>query len=234
MNIRSVVVGFTALIVAASFSFAAGDPNAKTDKQFRGQNGDGQRQTAMGELNLTEEQKMKIGPIRQQMMEKVRAVRNDANLTPDQKRERISELRKQNQEEIKKLFTPEQQKKMEQLKSERGDMNRPPMGHSGMRPGGPMAERMNKELGLTEEQQAKIKSQMEKRREQAKAIMEDKSLSPDQRREKLEALRKEDKAEMDNILTAKQKAEFEKMRVQHENQMNGKGKGPQKGEPNQD
>ena len=240
MNIRSLVVGLTALFLAASCSFAAGDPNAKAGKQFRGGEGHGQRQNAMAELNLTEEQKAKMQPIRQQMMEKVKAVRNDANLTEEQKKERIGELRKQNQEEMKKILTPEQQKKMEQLKSERGDMGKPPVDRPATRPGGPgrdgaMAERMNKELGLTEEQQAKIKPLMEKRREQAKAIMDDESLSREQRREKLEALKAEGKAEMDKILTPEQQAKFKKMRAQRENRMGqGKGKGPKKDEPKQD
>lgn len=60
------------------------------------------------QLNLTAEQKEKIKPILQEEAEKMKAIRGDTSLTPEQKREKAKELRTELANKLKPILTPEQ------------------------------------------------------------------------------------------------------------------------------
>jgi Spy/CpxP family protein refolding chaperone len=71
-------------------------------------------------------------------------------------------------------------------------------------------DRMAEELKLTDEQKTKIRTFREEQRKKAEEIRKDTSLTPEQKREKSVALRKEGDAKMKEILTAEQYAKWEK------------------------
>ncbi len=78
------------------------------DKDKRGE---GKRELA-ADLNLSKEQKIKVKSIRESYKAKGNAVRNDATLSKEIRKEKIKELMKAQQEEMKTVLTPEQQTKL--------------------------------------------------------------------------------------------------------------------------
>jgi Spy/CpxP family protein refolding chaperone len=88
-------------------------------QELRGQTG-GRIQEALKELNLTAEQKEKLRPIFQQEMEKLRAMRADTSLTPQQKLEKFKALREEAAPKVKEVLTPEQYAKWEKQVAQAG------------------------------------------------------------------------------------------------------------------
>ena len=68
------------------------------------------------EFNLTEEQSAKLDKQRAEMKEKMEAIRQDKNLSDEQKKEKVKELMKQRKETLKSILTEEQLKKMKEHK----------------------------------------------------------------------------------------------------------------------
>ena len=79
-------------------------------------------------LSLTPEQQAKIKPITDDQKKALDAVKADTALEKDAKRTKSAEIMKAHMEQIKPLLTPEQLKKFEEMKEERG-------------PGGPRKEK---------------------------------------------------------------------------------------------
>lgn len=86
----------------------------------------------------------------------------------------------------------------------------------GPRAGGPRPIEMiiehRQDLGLTDDQVAKLKAVQEANRPQLQAIHDDKSLSREQRRDKVEAIMKDSKAKIEAILTPEQQKKLKEMR----------------------
>ena len=73
-------------------------------------------------------------------------------------------------------------------------------------------KRMAKELGLTEDQQAKMKGLMEEEKAAADAIKADTSLSEEQKKEKKKGLMEEYKGKRQALMTPEQRKKAEEMR----------------------
>jgi Spy/CpxP family protein refolding chaperone len=124
-----------AFAMAIPFTFAqdAGTPpppppgeQGGKPEGHKGQRGDRFKMLAE-KLNLTEDQKAKIKPILEEEMKAMKAVMDDTTLDRDAKRPKIDEIRKSYREKILPLLTPDQVKKLDEIK-ERG-------------PGGPRKEK---------------------------------------------------------------------------------------------
>ncbi|MFT3869072.1 MAG: hypothetical protein QM715_11490 [Nibricoccus sp.] len=88
-------------------------------------------------LGLTEDQQAKIKPILAEEMQAIKTVRDDASLEREAKWTKIREIIQAHNEKIKPILTPEQLKKLEEMKDDfRG---RGPGG-----PGGPRKEKGDK------------------------------------------------------------------------------------------
>lgn len=70
------------------------------------------------ELNLSDQQKEKLKPILQDEAKQLRAVHEDSSLTPDQKRDKVKQIRKTFRPQIQAVLTPEQQEKFKNLREE--------------------------------------------------------------------------------------------------------------------
>jgi Spy/CpxP family protein refolding chaperone len=79
---------------------------------------DGKEKQMAAELNLTAEQQEKMKTIRSTYKPKMQALRNDASLTPEQKKEKIKELMNQQKEEMKTVLSEEQQEKMKSMRKD--------------------------------------------------------------------------------------------------------------------
>jgi Spy/CpxP family protein refolding chaperone len=75
------------------------------------------------ELNLTADQQAKMKEIRKDYKSKIELVKNDNALTQDQKKTKLKDLMKQQQEQVKMILTKEQIEKMQSLRKERPAKN---------------------------------------------------------------------------------------------------------------
>jgi Spy/CpxP family protein refolding chaperone len=91
---------------------------------------------------------------------------------------------------------------------------------AGVRPGG---GKIAEELGLTAEQKTKFEGIQKDTAEKRKALREDTSLTPEQRREKAKALGEETKTKLKEVLTAEQLAKFEEMQKNRPGRPGGPG-----------
>jgi Spy/CpxP family protein refolding chaperone len=159
-------------------------------------------------LNLTEEQKTKIKPILDEESLKIKTIREDAALTPDQKRAKVREIHSATYDQIKPVLTAEQQKKHDEMrKSARGWHKK---GHFAASPTHRL-ERMNRALNLTEEQKSKIKPILEGESAKIKAIFDDQSLTKQQKRDKIREIHSTSYEQIKPILTAEQKQKHDEL-----------------------
>ena len=80
---------------------------------------------------------------------------------------------------------------------------------------GERGEKFAKELNLTPQQEADMKSIRENMKQQAQAIKNDSSLTADQKKAKFKELRKSSHEQMMAKLTPDQQAKFKEMRKEH-------------------
>ena len=71
------------------------------------------------DLGLSQEQKDQMKQIREQQRAKRDAIRDDDSLSPEQRRAKMRELRKENRTQIGSVLTPEQKAKLKQARKER-------------------------------------------------------------------------------------------------------------------
>lgn len=90
-------------------------------------------------------------------------------------------------------------------------------------PRGDRIAKLNTELGLTDEQKAKVKPVFAANAEKMKALRDDKSLTREQKQEKFRALGEDLSAQIKPILTPEQLVKWQTMREAH------RGPGPQHG-----
>ena len=87
------------------------------------------------QLNLTDEQKDKIGPLLRREGERIRDVRQNNSLTQGQAKRRIALIHRETNQHIAQVLTPEQNKQWQQMREERRAAHQGGQGRSGG-PGG--------------------------------------------------------------------------------------------------
>jgi hypothetical protein len=97
-------------------------------------------ETMARELNLTEGQKAQLREVWRKDAEKIRSIRQDENLTPEEKRTKAREAMRAMPDQLKKILTVEQFEKWQEMRGNRA--NRPAGGRARQdgRPRGPAQE----------------------------------------------------------------------------------------------
>jgi Spy/CpxP family protein refolding chaperone len=118
-----------AVVPALNAQAQAGDAAApgKRERGPGGPGGPGGRLEMLAqELNLTADQKAKIAPLLKHEGEQMKAVRDDQSLSQDQKKEKAKAIREEGQKAIAAVLTPEQAKKLAEMRAQgpRGDRPR--------------------------------------------------------------------------------------------------------------
>ena len=90
------------------------------------------------------------------------------------------------------------------------------------RGGGKRMKHVAKELNLTEDQKAKMKSSMQAQHQQMKAIQGDTSLSADQKKAKVKELHEQSRADFQAMLTPDQQQKWQEIKKDHKNGRQGK------------
>lgn len=83
------------------------------------------------------------------------------------------------------------------------------------------AEHLGRKLGLSSDQTSRLEPILVQRREQAKAIRQNTSLTPDQRREQMRDLHRKTTQQIAGLLTPDQMQQWKSMRKEHHRQREG-------------
>jgi protein CpxP len=78
-----------------------------------------QVQRLVDQLNLTADQKAKADPFLEEDAKKIRALRDDSSLSPEDRKKKSAEIRKGTVSKLKPILTEDQWKQFEQLREER-------------------------------------------------------------------------------------------------------------------
>lgn len=174
------------------------------------------RHEMMKQLNLTEEQKAKFKAQKDEFRKQMDELKKNDNITVKEWKAKMETLRKDQRSKMEGLLTPEQKTKMEQLKKD-GQAKREEMRKQHF-------EKMKTDLGLSQEQAAKMEKQRAEMDKQLKTIRENKNLSDEQRREQTKELMKQRKDNMKSILTEEQMKKLKESHPRHPGGMHEKRK----------
>jgi Spy/CpxP family protein refolding chaperone len=149
-----------------------------------------------GKLNLTPEQKKQLRELHQTARDQAAIIRHDNKLSAEEKMAKLHELRAATRDKMKTVLTPEQQ----QAWAARREARR---------------AKMAAKLGLTDDQQSKLKDLFQSAREQRKGVLTSATLTNEEKLAQLKQLRETQKAQLATILTPDQMQKFREMRKGH-------------------
>ena len=150
-------------------------------------------------LNLTEDQKAKLKSLKEENRKQMAELKKNDNITVKEWRSKMEVQRKEYRAKVKSLLTDEQKAQLEKSREEKSKAR---------------MEKMKTDLGLSDDQSAKLKSNHEAMAEKMKAIRENKSLNDETKKEQVNELKKKQKENMKSILTEEQLKKFEEQKHQ--------------------
>ena len=192
MKLRVIAAVMTVMLIISVAVFAA-NTKGQAGCKFAGKR-------IARQLGLSQDQIDQIKPIMQKFRADVKTLR-ESNVSRDQKKAQLKELRAQLKASIMPILTPEQQKKAEALwaKQDRRVNFR----------------KVLVKLNLTDEQKSTIKGIRQDARTQAKSIKSNQSLDDAAKKAELKQLRKDTCEKILSVLTSDQRAQLESMKKNH-------------------
>jgi len=159
-------------------------------------------------LNLTEDQKMKVGELLRAQGEKLKELRTNTSLTPEQRMQQFKAIQDAIEPKLKEILSPDQFAQWQQLREKARAAFAGAVGER-------MRNRMQeifKELNLTEDQKSKLRELFAAQGEKIKEIRANTSLTPEQRMQQFRALQEQLEPELKKILTPDQFAKWQQQR----------------------
>jgi Spy/CpxP family protein refolding chaperone len=204
------------LTATLAFVLFAGAAQAQT-KDSTGRHHKAGHEMMAKQLNLTADQQAKLKAIHEQERTEMKALTGNKSLTADQLKSQRSELHKKYRTQTESVFTAQQKQQLEKMKSERkgkgfkkdGQANA--KGQKGFQRG----EGFQKDLNLTQEQKDKMAKLRADSKSSFESIRKDQSLTDDQKKAKMQDLRKQQSEQMKSILTAEQLEKLNSFRKEH-------------------
>ena len=216
---KKTMVILAALTFGCAVAFAAPAPDSNSPA-YRNGGRAAQRpahnflQELSEKLNLTDEQKAAIEPILVTEANEIKAVHQDSSLSDEQKQAKVKEIRDNSREKINALLTPEQQKKFAEMKGQAGSRVREAF-HNRL---SMIAEKLN----LTDEQKVAIKPILATEVNDITAVMQDNSLSKEQKQTKISGIREASDTKINALLTPEQQAKWAKLKENAKQERNKK------------
>ncbi|MFN3795325.1 MAG: hypothetical protein ACK4RX_11745 [Chitinophagaceae bacterium] len=156
------------------------------------------------DLNLTEDQKAQLKKLHQEYGAKIKAIKDNDQLTQGDARKQIAALHEAQKAASEKVFTEAQKAKLKDMQEQRrGRMKEEAAAN---------VARMQVRLGLTEAQVAKVKAEQAGMQSKMQALRNNKDLSKEQKKEQIQALMKAHKTNMASILTPEQQQKMQQGR----------------------
>ena len=156
------------------------------------------------QLNFTDAQKAQVKTINEDSRKKMQELNRNEGITVKEQRDRKAAILKERKTKMDGLLTAEQKTKMTQLRAE----------HKAKKEAG-YAKRLDKmktNLNLTDEQVTKLKAQQAANRAKAEQIKNNESLSREQKKEQMMALKTQAKDQYNKIFTPEQLKKKEEMK----------------------
>lgn len=208
------------MIAVSAIAFSASAQEQRDTQGKKDFDRGGHQKGMMKDLNLTDAQKEQMKASRTEMKAKMEALKANTSLTDEQRKQQREALMQEQKAKMENILTAEQKAKMATSAlghaghgKKDGKMNAE--GHAAR------AEKMKAELGLSNDQAAKLKSLNEQTHSQMKAIHENTSLTDAAKKEQMKALKQSTKTQRQSILTAEQNKKMAEMKKNH---MKGQGK----------
>ena len=132
-------------------------------------------------LGLTQQQKTQLHDLRSSMRDQIAIIRHDPSLNGEQKQQQIQQIRQATRTQVKSVFTPAQQQQLAQMKAAR-----------------------QAKLGLTQAQKTQLKSLFSGARQQRQTVLNNASLSNQDKQAQLQQIRQNTKTQLSSILTPDQ------------------------------
>ncbi len=185
--------------------FAHRGGHGSQDRRFQGQgfqHGGFQHHgfDGMARVHYTPEQRKQVWAINMDYRHKETDLYKQDNLTLGAYKSQLVTLQKEKKAKLQALLTPQQQQQIAQFKSRAAE--------NGQVMAAARLERMKIHLQLTDDQEAKIKSQDADFRSQLQRIRNNDDLLPDQKREQMMALFTKQKDALTAVLTPDQQAKL--------------------------
>jgi periplasmic protein CpxP/Spy len=158
-------------------------------------------------LNLTDEQRTKLKSMNEDLRKQMEDLRKQDNLTVKEYREKMETLRKTRESQFQSILTPEQQTQMQKDRDARNARTK----EFGKR----REQKMKEELNLTDQQVAKMSESRKATMKQIETIKADKSLTDNQRRDKIKEAMKSQKESTRRLLTDEQLKKLKESRKGH-------------------
>lgn len=154
-------------------------------------------------LALTDEQVAKLKPLLESEGAELKALRADTNLAEDQKRAKAREIMSAGRDKLAAILTEEQKGKWTALQAKRTEGARPGAGGDAEK----RLAAMQEKLGLSETQVAKLKPILAEEAPKLRAVREDQTSTPEEKRALV-------KASMERIASELTPEQREKMRAE--------------------
>jgi Spy/CpxP family protein refolding chaperone len=155
-------------------------------------------------VNLTEAQRQQMKSINMDFKNRLQELKKSDNMTVKEFNAKKEALMQERKQKIQALLTPEQKNQMKQFKKEHSD--------KGEIESGKRMEKMQTNLGLSNDQVAKMKAQKEIYKSRTEAIKNNQSTGNERKKEQLKALREERKNSFKSFLTPEQLQKLEAMK----------------------
>jgi periplasmic protein CpxP/Spy len=216
MIMKKILV-LTVAFAIAGFSLTAQQTREAKPHQKEGKMQHGQRRQMLKDLNLTDAQKTQLKANHEEHKAKMAELNKQDDLTVKEMNKRKAELQQEQKAKMDALFTPEQKNKMAASRAEM-ENNRKAMAekHSAM---------LKEKLSLTDDQAAKLKAQNEATHSKMKSIRDDQSLSIDQKKIQMKAIKEASKNDRKSILTAEQVKKMDELKKEAHNRKANKQTG---------
>jgi Spy/CpxP family protein refolding chaperone len=173
-------------------------------------------------LNLSADQKARLQSIREDFKKQSADLKNNSSLSAEQKQARRKELHQQFRSQSDAVFTPSQKEQLTKMKAERKGKNKAARkewkkdGQAKARQGNRMqrGQGFQKELGLTADQQKKMEQMRTDFRNKFSSLRGDNALTQEQKKAKMQDIRKQQQEQMKSVLTPEQIQKMESLRQQ--------------------
>ena len=155
----------------------------------------------MEQLNLTPQQKEQAKKLQEQFRQQMQSLNQNESITVKEQRDRREKLMKEHRQAMQSLLTPDQKKQLEKQQQSRQEIAKH---QQAIR-----LERMKSQLNLTEDQAKAVQKHMENNRKQMESLRSNESLDRTARRDQMQKMRDQSKAEMEKILNKEQWQQFQ-------------------------
>ena len=179
-----------------------------------------QHNKAFDDLNLSADQKARLQSIREAFKKQSQELKSNSSLSAEQKQTRRKELHQQFRSQMESVLTPAQKEQMNKNKAEwkgqkkearkDGKKDNRQVRGKGMQRG----QDIQKELGLSTDQQQKMQQLRSDFRNKFSSLRSDNSLTQEQKKTKTQELMKQQNDAMKSILTPEQVEKMQSLRKQ--------------------